>query len=175
MKNLLFIFLGLGMTLIWSCDDEAAVVIEEEMPIEYCTTDYAQYNYNGTDIQTVHTPGGGEIMTQDGENCGIGAVLNTSQNILTMRIFTETQHLNIHMDIVNLNEPSNFRFLEYTDNDVVTTFQNLDLSDENFIIVEELDEVANMVKGTFTFEIESSTGELITVTDGVFNCSFGSF
>ena len=169
MKNLLYIFLGIGMILIWSCSDE------KELTNNICANDFAEYNYNGTLFNTMHSPDQGEILTPSGESCGIGAVINLSQNILTLRIFGEDQDLNIHTEITNLNEEGKFRFLEYTNNDITSSFNNLTLNNQNFILIEELDTLANTIKGEFNFKIENSIGDTITVTNGLFNCSFSSF
>ncbi len=169
MKNLLYLFLGLGMISIWSCSDE------EELPNNICVNDFAEYYYNGTIFNTMHMPDQGEVLTPSGESCGIGAVINLSQNILTLRIFGEEQDLNIHADITNLNEEVEFRFLEYTNNNITSSFNNLTLDDQNFILIEELDTSANTIKGSFNFKIENSIGDTITVTNGFFNCSYSSF
>lgn len=123
----------------------------------------------------MHIPDQGEILTPSGESGGIGAVLNLSANILTLRIFGEEQKLNIHADITNLNEDLEFRFLEYTNNNITSSFNNLPLDDQNYILIEELDTIANKIKGKFNFKIENSAGDSISVTNGLFNCSYNSF
>lgn len=175
MKNLLYIFLGLGIILFCSCSNKDKIVNEENLTNNACANDYATYYHNGTLFNTVFSPDGGEIMTPNGENCGIGATLNESANILTMRIFDEEQHLSIHADITNLNEALNFRFLEHTNNNIISTFNDLTLDDQNYILITELDTLGKTIKGEFKFKIENSIGDTITVTDGLFNCSYYSF
>lgn len=168
MKNLLYIFLGLGMIALWSCSDD------DELTSNVCENDFAEYSLNGTLFTTTHLPDQGEILTTSGESCGIGAVIDENQNILTLRIFGSEQELNIHTNVTNLNEEGAFRFLQYTNNNVTSSFNNL-LDDQNFILIEELDTSASTIKGTFNFKIENSLGDTIIVTNGLFNCSFHSF
>jgi len=169
MKNLLCIFLGLGMILIWSCSDD------ENLSNNICADDYAEYYYNGTLFNTMHLPDQGEVLTQSGESCGIGAVINENQNILTMRIFDEEHHLNIHADVTNLNQEVGFRFLELTNSNTTSTLNDLTLNDQNFILIEELDTLANTIRGKFNFKIEDTSGDTVTVTSGIFDCSYSSF
>jgi hypothetical protein len=174
MKNLRYIFLGLGVMALWSCSDDEKLTNNEEMTSNVCEDDFAEYSVNDTVFATMHLPNQGEILTTSGESCGIGAVIDENQNNLILRIVGEEQALSIHADVTNINVEEAFRFLEYTNNDVTTSFTNL-LDDENFILVEELDTSASTIKGTFNFKIENSLGDTITVTNGVFNCSFHSF
>lgn len=169
MKNLIYLFLGLGITLILSCS-------EEETPaIDLCDDNHAEYYFNDTLFQTMHVPDGGEILTPSGTNCGIGVVVNESNNLLILRIFGEEQQINIHTYITNLNEEEEFSFLEYTKNDINSTFENLILNHQNFILITELDTLENTIKGAFDFKIENSAGDTMSITNGMFNSSYHEF
>lgn len=179
MKNLLYIFLGLVMILNLGCsgwlDEPLPLEEKEEGPTIICENDHAEFHLNGTLIETMHMPDQGEILTANGESCGIGAGLSLSQNSMTMRIFGENYNIGIGMNTTILNEEQGFRFLSFKQNDVVTSFDNLAIDDQNSILIEELDMVTNIIKGKFNFQIENSAGEIIKVTDGSFSCSFFSF
>ena len=173
MKNLLYLFLGFGMILNYSCaaDEEA----EEETTLSSCADDYAEFYYNDVLFRTAYLAGGGEIVTSSGENCGIGIVHHKAADILTLRIFGEGQGLNIHTEMTNLNEEGDFRFLEYTHPTISTIFDNLIMDGQNYILIEEMDSIANTIKGKFEFKIENGVGDTILVTNGLFNCTYQSF
>lgn len=173
MKNLLYLFLGLGMIMICSCATEEEE--EEKTTTNQCTDDYAEFYYDNTLFRTAYLPEGGELLTVSGESCGIGVAFSEMANILTLRILGEGQALNIHTELTNLNEEGEFRFLEYTNSNINSTFDNLILDAENYILIEEMDPSANTIKGKFKFKIANAIGDTISVTDGLFNCSYHSF
>jgi len=90
-----------------------------------------------------------------------------------LRIFGEGQDINMHTNIVNLNEETAFSFIEYTNDS--STFDSLDEDNQNFILIEELDTTEKTIKGTFGFKIENASGEFVTITNGSFNCSYHGF
>mgnify|MGYP006924550376 CR=1 FL=1 len=169
MKNLLCIFLGLGMIFIWSCSDN------KKSGSSACLNDNAEYYYNGVLFNTMHLPEEGEILTLNGESCGIGAAYNTSQNILTLRILGEDQDLNIHAEVTDLNTELGFRFLQYTNNNTISSFNDVQSDSQNYILIEELDTLANTIRGEFKFQIQDPNGDKITVDNGMFNCSINTF
>ena len=169
MKNLAYLFLMLGM--IWSC----SVSVDEQPEVTYCQNDYAEYYFNDVLFQTTYTPEGGEFLTPSGINCGITAVLDTARNKLILRIVGDGQGVNLHADVTNLNEEVEFSFVEYTNDNSSSTFNQLIPDHQNFIFIEEVNSMTEKIEGKFRFDIENSTGETMSITDGTFHCSYHKF
>jgi len=169
MKNLYFILLVALTIFILSCttEDEAAMVL--------CENDFVEFFYNDTMFRTMHLPEQGEILTPSMESCGVGAALNKTANILTLRILGESQNLFINADLDNVVGDGELLNVEYTDEQMNSPYNNLMIDPQNYFIVEENDTISNTMSGIFRFKIENVTGEVMNITNGTFNCSYHAF
>jgi len=156
----------LAILALWSCG-------EKELPeVNFCTDDNAEFYANNTLVNTTHTPGGGEILTPGGENCGLGAVYFENSQILTMRIFVENHSIYINAEISSLNQELEFSNVDYTNTSTNTIYSDLIESSDNFILVESLDTTDNSMNGTFNFQVANDEGETMNITNGSFDCFF---
>lgn len=172
MKHFLFITMILGMFLIISCTiSEPQVAV----PIEYCIGNYAEFQFNSRLISTEYSPGGGGIITPDGESCGINGVLDEASNSLVLTILKGGQNLTLQFEIANLNEQGGFIYVRYTNDHVTTVFDELSADYQNYVLIEEFNDTENNIKGVFDFKAVNGIGDTVLINEGVFECTFYRF
>lgn len=167
MKNIICLLFGLGM--IFSCSDDTVDTID------LCGDDKAEYTYNDNFFQTKHLPDQGEFLNPDGVSCGIAAVLDEASNIMTLRIFGETQAIHMRFATSTINQQLNFEFIEYTNSSSDAAYNILALDSNNYIQIDLFDSSEQTVQGTFKFIIKNANGEVIDVRNGEFVCSYSKF
>lgn len=172
MKNFLFISLTVSVFLILSCSKTEP---QQETVFEFCDDNYAEYQYNNSGFATEYTPGGGEITTPDGENCGISGVLDEGANMFLLKVFNEGQSLTLRFEPAGINEQGEFLFVQYSNSDMDSTFDQLSSDYQNYILIEEYNDVENTIRGQFDFTVENEMGESIVINNGIFDCSFHRF
>ena len=165
MRGLILIFIG-ALFFALSCSDT------EEQPVDKCGSDFAAFYLDSDYFKASYSADGGEFMLPNGENCGLAASYTESGANLLVHVLGEAGHLHFHVEVGMINQALDLRNAYFVKDGLGDRFETLSAGNQSYVMVESLDEVNNIVTGTFAISLSNDNGQIVQITEGSFSCSY---
>ena len=169
MKYFSLALLLCSLTLVFSCTEGDEVVVD----VFGCDNNSAEYAYNDSLITTSFQSNESDVVTPNGVNCGIGAVIDLNANRLTLRIHAEDHSMTMGVLLGDLNDLQEVQSVTYIDDSMDSPFTLAEDGIRMFTLSEMNTSNMNMM-GSFNFVVRNSYG-LSTISSGEFTCEYQSF